>query len=113
MMQWFDKLAGVVKYKALPHVSDGEAFHRAERCSRCEHLEIRTAEDFKGVAGFVVKTLYDAPLLGVCGLCECPVMAEPNEGSGTVNFTVNGKPFSLVPAGKTETWGVKCDAGNW
>ena len=113
MKQWSDGVVGVAKYKLLPHVSGEKAFVRADQCSRCEHLQIRAMPDFEGVEGFVVKTLYKYPLLGVCGLCDCPVMAEPNEGSGTVNFSINGKPFSLIPEGKTVTLGAKCDADKW
>jgi len=112
MRQWFDGMVGVLKYLTYPRSSGGEAHRKAMRCSICPNLQILKANDFKGAEGFVIKTMYDAPLYGVCGLCRCPVMGEPNDGSGTVNFTVKGQPFSMIPCGKTEV-DVPCDAGNF
>lgn len=111
--QWYENIKGVLKYKALAHVSGEVAYHRAEKCATCPHLQMFAMRDFRGFVGFVIKSLYDAPMLGVCGICECPVMAEPNEGLGTVNFTVKGKAFSLVPCGKTETQDETCPIGRF
>ena len=112
MRQWSDGMIGVMRYLTYPRSGGSEAHRKAMRCSICPNLEIRTANDFKGAEGFVMKTMYGAPLYATCGLCGCPVMAEPDEWAGTVNFTVKGQAFSLIPRGKTEV-DVPCDAGNF